>query len=78
MVERRAYVVLVSISVILSTLVLLVCLKIVSENHAKICGLLAIIASKEVARPVNPAGHPIQYAEYQRHLRYVQLSEECH
>lgn len=75
---RRGYAVLASMSILLSVLVLLVCLKLVSENHSKICSLLGIIASKQIDKPDHPGQHPELYAEYIRHQAYVQLAKECH
>jgi hypothetical protein len=74
---KYAYAVLVVISMLLSLAVLLVCMELVQDNKSQTCGLLGIIASKNVSKPVHPSAEPSQNSDYLRHRRFVALDRNC-
>lgn len=74
--ERRGYVVLVGISVVLSILTILFCAKVVSGANDRTCDIIQVALQFPPPKPIGKADTPLAHTLYNRYLAYVQLFQE--
>lgn len=74
--ERRGYVVLVAISIVLSVLTILFCANIVNGANQRTCYILRVALLNPVPNPVGVNNTPLKEALYRRYLAYQKLDKE--
>ena len=73
--ERRAYIILVVISILLSTAVFLLGLKEQDRNNHRWCQIITVSLSEtKVKKPANPNAHTKQAQLYRNYQLVVDLS----
>jgi hypothetical protein len=74
--ERRGYVVLVGISILLSVLTILFCVHLVDGANQRTCYVLQVALLHPVPKPIGVLDTPVNQALYARYLAYVKLDRE--
>lgn len=71
--ERRAYIVLVAVSLVIGCLSILASLKFVSDSDHKFCQIVNAVNKIPVQKPANPAKDPSREQAWEFHLLYISL-----
>lgn len=72
--ERRAYLILVGISIFLSVTVLLVGIRLINANNHKFCIIFTnVTAAKAPPKPNDPKAHPSRERAYEDYQRFLTL-----
>ena len=74
--ERRGYVVLVGISILLSVIVILFCVRLVDGANERTCQVLQIAQENPVPNPVGVNNTQLKETLYKRYLAYGKLYRE--
>lgn len=75
-IERRSYIVLVGISIMMSIMVILFCAKLVDGANKRTCQVLEIALSNPVPNPAGISDTQLRETLYKRYLAYGKLYRE--
>ena len=74
--ERRGYIVLVGISILLSVIVIVFCVRLVNGANDRTCEILQVALMNPVPNPVGINDTPLKETLYKRYLAYGKLYRE--
>lgn len=73
--ERRAYVVLVLISVILSFFCIMFCVRLVNQSDHKWCDIVNTLVLTPVPKPTDGNAHPSRVRAYEYYKKFLELDK---
>ena len=73
--ERRAYIILVLISVVLSVLSILYSVRLVNGSNHQWCDIVNTIIVTPVPKPADPKAHPSREQAYVYYQKFVALDK---
>lgn len=73
--ERRAYILLVLISVVLSALSILYSVRLVNGNNRQWCDIINTIIATPIQKPADPKAHTSRQRSYEYYQKFVKLDK---
>jgi hypothetical protein len=71
--ERRAYIILVGISVVLSLLSIMYSVRLVNGSNHQWCDIVNTIVVTPIPKPVDPKTHPSRERAYEYYQKFLKL-----
>jgi hypothetical protein len=73
--ERRAYIILVVVCVLLSLSTLMISVQAISQNNKKWCVVVNHFATAVIVKPAHPKINKELERDYERYVRYLHLAK---